>query len=329
MGTDATRMISHDTDDNGRGRASEVGGHGGVARDASVLDSAARRAEIASFLDAVTVALGHPVCWDSTRWDVWSGVDVLDRRVRNPEHLGRNVRVWRDGEDVIVAIAVHERPGSAFDVVVHPAWVDAAEAVIADAVSAWGEAGTARTQAVVGDVHEDALRRLGFRPVEAGVGMIHELTTTPPRHVVLPPGYTVRDILHTGGRRARLVCMAQAFHGEDWVPKDAAYPRADLPGYRPELDLAVIAPHGLAVATCFGFVPGAGAPAVIEGVGTRPGSRGLGLATAAVAECLDRLAERGVSHATATGWNPEANAVYRGLLPTRSRRIDAWVLEPA
>ena len=329
MRTDATRVISHDTDDNGRGGASEVGGHGGVARDASVLDSPARRTAIASFLDAVTVDLGHPGCWDSTRWDVWWGVDVLDRRVRNPEHLSRNVRVWRDGEDVVVAIAVHERPGSAFDVVVHPAWVDAAEAVIADAVSAWGEAGTARTQAVVGDVHEDALRRLGFRPVEAGVGMIHELTTTPPRHVVLPPGYTVRDILHTGGRRARLVCMAQAFHGEDWVPKDAAYPRADLPGYRPELDLAVIAPHGLAVATCFGFVPGAGAPAAIEGVGTRPGSRGLGLATAAVAECLDRLAERGISHATATGWNPEANAVYRGLLPTRSRRIDAWVLEPA
>ena len=329
MRTDATRVISHDTDDNGRGGASEVGGNGGVARDASVLDSPARRTAIASFLDAVTVDLGHPVCWDSTRWDVWWGVDVLDRRVRNPEHLSRNVRVWRDGEDVVVAIAVHERPGSAFDVVVLPAWVEAAEAVIADAVSAWGEAGTARTQAVVGDVHEDALRRLGFRPVEAGVGMIHELTTTPPRHVVLPPGYTVRDILHTGGPRARLVCMAQAFHGEDWVPKDAAYPRADLPGYRPELDLAVIAPHGLAVATCFGFVPGAGAPAVIEGVGTRPGSRGLGLATAAVAECLDRLAERGVSHATATGWNPEANAVYRGLLPTRSRRIDAWVLEPA
>lgn len=329
MRTDATRVISHDTDDNGRGGASEVGGHGGVARESSVLDSPARRTAIASFLDAVTVDLGHPGCWDSTRWDVWWGVDVLDRRVRNPEHLSRNVRVWRDGEDVVVAIAVHERPGSAFDVVVHPAWVDAAEAVIADAVSAWGEAGTARTQAVVGDVHEDALRRLGFRPVEAGVGMIHELTTTPPRHVVLPPGYTVRDILHTGGPRARLVCMAQAFHGEDWVPKDAAYPRADLPGYRPELDLAVIAPHGLAVATCFGFVPGAGAPAVIEGVGTRPGSRGLGLATAAVAECLDRLAERGVSHATATGWNPEANAVYRGLLPTRSRRIDAWVLEPA
>jgi GNAT superfamily N-acetyltransferase len=329
MGTDATRVISHDTDDNGRRRASEVGGRGGVTRDESVLDSAAQRAEIASFLDIVTVALGHPGCWDSTRWDVWWGVDVLDRRVSNPEHLSRNVRVWRDGEHVIVAIAVHERPGSAFDVVVHPAWVEAAEAVIADAVSAWGEAGTARTQAVVGDVHEDALRRLGFRPVEAGVGMIHELTTTPPRHVVLPPGYTVRDILHTGGRRARLVCMAQAFHGEDWVPKDAAYPRADLPGYRPELDLAVIAPHGLAVATCFGFVPGAGAPAVIEGVGTRPGSRGLGLATAAVAECLDRLAERGISHATATGWNPEANAVYRGMLPTRSRRIDAWVLEPA
>jgi GNAT superfamily N-acetyltransferase len=329
MGTDATGVASHDTDDHRRGSASAVADHGGATRDDGVLDTAAQHTEIASFLDAVTVLLGHPVCWDSTRWDVWWGVDVRDRRVRNPEHLSRNVRVWRDGEDVVVAIAVHERPGSAFDVVVHPAWVDAAEAVIADAVSAWGEAGTARTQAVVGDVHEDALRRLGFRPVEAGVGMIHELTTTPPRHVVLPPGYTVRDILHTGGPRARLVCMAQAFHGEDWVPKDAAYPRADLPGYRPELDLAVIAPHGLAVATCFGFVPGAGAPAVIEGVGTRPGSRGLGLATAAVAECLDRLAERGVSHATATGWNPEANAVYRGLLPTRSRRIDAWVLEPA
>jgi hypothetical protein len=155
---------------------------------------------------------------------------------------------------------------------------------------------------VVGDVHEDALRRLGFRPGEAGVGTIRELSTTPPRRVVLPPGYTVRDILHTGGRRVRLACMAQAFLGEDGVPKDATYPRADLPGYRPGLDLAVIAPHGIDVATCFGFVPGAG---------------------------LDRLAERGVSHATATGWNPEANAVYRGLLPTRSRRIDAWVLVPA
>lgn len=329
MGTDAVDVISHDTADDRRGGARDAAGHPGVSRDASVLDTAAQRAEIASFLDAVTVQLGRPAVWDSTRWDVWWGVEALDRRVRNPAHLNRSVRVWRDNEDVIVALAVHERPGNAFDVVVHPAWAGSAEVVIADAVGAWGEDGTARTQVVVGDVHEEALRRLGFRPVETGVGMIHELATTPPRHVVLPPGYTVRDILHTGGRRARLVCMAQAFRGEDWVPKDAVYARADLPGYRPELDLAVIAPHGLAVATCFGFVPGAGAPAVIEGVGTRPGSRGLGLATAAVAECLDLLAERGVSHATATGWNPEANAMYRGLLPTRSHRIDVWVLQPA
>ena len=133
-----------------------------------MLDSAARRTEIASFLDAVTVPPGQPTVWDSTRWDVWWGVDVRDRRVRNPAHLSRNVRVWRDGEDVIVAIAVHERPGSAFDVVVHPAWAGSAEVVIADAVGAWGEAGTARTQVVVGDVHEEALRRLGFRPVETG-----------------------------------------------------------------------------------------------------------------------------------------------------------------
>lgn len=122
--------------------------------------------------------------------------------------------------------------------------------------------------------------------------------------------------------------MAQAFQGDEWVSKDAAYPRADLPGYRGELDLAVIAPHGLAVATCYGFIPGGGAPAVIEGVGTRPGSRGLGLATAAVAHCLNLLAEQGEERATATAWSPESNALYRDLRPTRSHRIDGWVLEP-
>ncbi|HEX5333338.1 MAG TPA: GNAT family N-acetyltransferase [Cellulomonas sp.] len=328
MGTDAS-VISHDTDDRRRGGSAGVSAHGGVARDVSVLDAPALRAEVATFLDAVTVLLERPVCWDSTRWDIWWGVDALEWRVGDPDHLSRNVRVWRDSRGVIVAVAIHERPGRRFDVVVHPAWVDVAEPVVSDALSAWGEAGAARTQVVVGDVHEEALRRLGFRPVETGVGMIHEFATTPLRRVVLPPGYTVRDILHTGGRRARLVCMAEAFLGEGWVPKDAAYPRADLPGYLPELDLAVIAPHGLDVVTCFGFVPGSGAPAVIEGVGTRPGSRGLGLATAAVAECLDLLAERGVPRATATGWHAEANAMYRGLLPTRSHRIDSWVREPA
>ncbi|PVU81783.1 hypothetical protein DDP54_14400 (plasmid) [Cellulomonas sp. WB94] len=187
MGTDATGVISHDTDDDRRGTSVEVPGYGDVARDAGILDTPALRAEIATFLDAATVLLARPVCWDSTRWNVWWGVDALARRAGDPDHLSQNVRVWRDGHGVIVAIAVHERPGPTFDVVVHPAWVDVAETVVSDAVSTWGEGGAARTHAVVGDVHEDALRRLGFRPGEAGVGTIHELSTTPPRRVVLPP----------------------------------------------------------------------------------------------------------------------------------------------
>ena len=229
MGTDSADVMAHDPDAHGDSTP-ETAGHRGVTRDVSVPDTPAQRAEIAAFLDAVTVLRGFPATWDSTRWDVWWGVDALDRRAKNPEHLTRNLRVWRDSEEAIVAVAFHDRPGGSFDAVVHPAREDAAGVVVADAVSTWGEAGAARTQGVVDDVHEGALRRLGFHPVESGVGVIHDLSTSPPRRVVLPPGYTVRDILHTGGRRARLVCMAQALRGEDWVPKDAVYTRADLPG---------------------------------------------------------------------------------------------------
>jgi GNAT superfamily N-acetyltransferase len=341
MGTDTADPITRGTDDDGPGdgfgAGRDAGDHRGpsrdqgLSRDLSVPDTVAQRAEIAAYLDAVARRAGHPFTWDSTRWDVWCGADALARRLDDPGYLGRAVRVWRDSEHEIVAVALHDRTGGSFDVVVDPARRDTAEAVIADALRAWGDGDGdgARTQAVVDDVHEDALRRLGFRPLDAGLGVIHEFSTTTLRRVVLPPGYTVRDMRHTGDRRARLVCMAQAFQGEDRVAKDAAYPRADLPGYRGELDLAVIAPHGLAVATCFGYVPGGGAPAVIEGVGTRPGSRGLGLATAAVSRCLNLLADRGEHRATATGWSPEANALYRHLRPTRTRVIDGWVLESA
>jgi ribosomal protein S18 acetylase RimI-like enzyme len=329
MGTDTADPMMHDTDgDRPRDRFAAED-HQGLRCDTSMPDTSAQRAEIAAYLDAVAVRAGRPFTWDSTRWDIWCGVDALDRRAADPGYLARDVRVWRDVAEATGAVAFHDRPGSSFDVVVHPRHKDAAEAVIADAVRAWGERGSARTQAVVDDVHEGALRRAGFRRVEIGVGTIHELVTTPLRRVVLPPGYTVRDIRHTGDHHARLVCMAQAFQGEDRVPTEAAYPRADLPGYRAELDLAVIAPHGLAVATCFGFVPGGGVPAVIEGVGTTPGSRGLGLATAAVAQCLNLLAQRGEERVTATGWSAEANALYRDLGQTGTSRIDGWILGSA
>ena len=144
MGTDAS-VISHDTDDQRRGGSAEVSADGGVARDASGLDTPALRGEVATFLDTVTVLLERPVCWDSTRWDVWWGVDMLEWRAGDPHHLSSNVRVWRDGRGAIVAVAVHERPGRRFDVVVHPAWAEVAEAVVSDALSTWGESGAART----------------------------------------------------------------------------------------------------------------------------------------------------------------------------------------
>ncbi len=115
----------------------------------------------------------------------------------------------------------------------------------------------------------------------------------------LPQGFYVRRLAGEREASARAVAMHAAFESdapsEGYLQRYLGFMRS--PVYRPELDIVAIAPDGMVVAFCQGWLDFANQVGLFEPVGTHPDYRGLGLGKAVLAEGMRRMVAYGMRSA--------------------------------
>lgn len=209
------------------------------------------------------------------------------------QHLGREPQwrtsLWEHGAEIVAW--GWAKPAGELDL-----HLDPAHAELADEILQWfddGAVGLNRTVTVL-DAETDlipVLRRHGYREHATGPFFLHlrrNLEHLPQPQV--PDGYTLRPVRGEHDAEARADVHRAAFSPPDLPPSTVttddylqvmrAWP------YRTELDWLVEAPDATPVAFCFAWLDEHNRVAALEPVGTAPGHRRLGLASAATLAAL-------------------------------------------
>ncbi|MFC5746126.1 GNAT family N-acetyltransferase [Actinomadura rugatobispora] len=239
--------------------------------------------------------------------------------------------LWERGGET-AAWAWLARPGE-LDLHLDPAHPD-----LADEILRWFDevAGSDSRAITVLDAETgliETLRRHGYREVTEGPFFIHlrrDLDGLPEPEV--PEGYALRHVRGTGDAMARAAVHRAAFSlpGAPSMVTSAAYERMmGVWPYRADLDWLVEAPDGSPAAFCLVWLDEHNREAVLEPVGTDPGHRRRGLASAAVLAALRTARELGAETARVAARGddayPSARATYRSVGFRRSARNVTFV----
>lgn len=144
----------------------------------------------------------------------------------------------------------------------------------------------------------------------------------PPPPPQLPPGFAFSNMAVEYDYEARVQVHRAAFHPSR-LTFDMYMRARQMPTYRPELDLVVVAPNGdLAAYTTLWFEP-ENCVALFEPVGCHPDYQRRGLGQALLHEGLRKLYELGATHAYVNSWldNSPGALLYRAA---GFRLIDRW-----
>jgi Predicted acetyltransferase len=240
------------------------------------------------------------------------------------QHLGRETQwqmsLWEHDEE-IVAWAWVKLPGE-LDLQVDPAHVELSEEILRwfDDVAQ----GEARTVTLLDAEREliDAVRRHGYHEQTAGPFFVHlrrSLENLPEPQI--PDGYTLRPVQCESDADNRARVHRAAFSlphlppskvtADSYLQVMRAWP------YRAELDWLVEAPDGTPVAFCLVWLDEHNRVAALEPVGTDPGHRRLGLASAAMLAALHSARRLGAESARVCARGdddyPSARATYQAL----------------
>jgi ribosomal protein S18 acetylase RimI-like enzyme len=112
----------------------------------------------------------------------------------------------------------------------------------------------------------------------------------------LPDGFCFRSMADSGDVEPRRKAMGLGFDHTDpgeWVPAFCYRELQRAPGYRPDLDVCIVAPDGEYVASCIGWHDERNQIGGLEPVCTIPPYRRRGLGREVVYEVLRRLAAAG------------------------------------
>lgn len=180
------------------------------------------------------------------------------------------------------------------------------------------------------EVHEfqtEALITLesgGFRSLgEEATTRQYDLRAREHEPVKLAAGYQIVNIAENADYRARGLLYVNGFDDKEQVSEfdllRFEYSRQN-PAYDPSLDLSVITPDGVHVASCVGFCDPAYRMAEVEKVCTHPQYRRIGLGEAVIRECFQRLRQRGIDMAYITDYSGEANGLYEKLDPCKRKQ---------
>jgi GNAT superfamily N-acetyltransferase len=269
--------------------------------------------------------------WDARRWQgrVYhsSPEDYADYLLKLPQL----VHIWEADATGIVGVVIPEYAGGIF-LQIHPDyrhiepqmldWVEAHHMQAADdesmSLDVWSyETDTYRNQ---------LLTQRGYQRQDAFEMVRRRDMVKPIPSIDVPDGYQVRamrvdeqDVQH------QAALLNAAFKRDFHSPEEYAHFQQS-PYYRAELDIVVEAPDGTLAANA-GFT--AHEPesfAVLEPVCTHPDHQGKGLAGAAIAEGLRRIAALKISTCYVGAWytNPVSNHLYEKMGFADGQRFYVW-----
>jgi predicted N-acetyltransferase YhbS len=283
---------------------------------------------VRTFLARTYAGSRHTTNWEIRRWEgrYWhEDPSDLAEVLTEPQS---NVRIWeRDG--AIVGVAHPEGRGDVHLEIdpdhreLESAMIDWAENVLA--VSENGSSNLTTFVAADDTLRSSMLHERGYEP--RSWGEIHrraELTADlrPDR---VDGAYTIRSIVRGDpGDAAGLADVINAAFGHDFGP-DALLNFERSPSFDADLQIVATDGTGTIVAHSGVTLDTHNRLAIVEPVCTHPDHRRRGLASATMAEGLNRSRIKGAVHATvSTGWENPSNRVYAGLGFTGITRITAW-----
>lgn len=163
----------------------------------------------------------------------------------------------------------------------------------------------------------EALRQRGYAATNGGNARFYVELRSLPDGVALPSGYALRHVETAEDLVRRAFVESRAFGGD--VAADTWRQFQQLPGYRADLDLLVVAPGGDGASAITCWYDAATRCGEIEAVGTVPEHRRLGLCRSLIVEGLRRLHAAGATHVVVQTLisNEPARALYAscGLAP--------------
>jgi predicted N-acetyltransferase YhbS len=234
-----------------------------------------------------------------------------------PNQIDR-VQIWFDGDQVIGFVWPGE---SEADIIVHPDrgealddMLDWAERNALAAAEPGGGDVTFKTYAYAQDeLQNQALLRHGYQQGEAAYRLRSQPLDGPFPAPLLPEGYVIRDMRNATAEdiQNRVDVHRAAFAPSRMtVAKHTAVMAA--PTYRPDLDLAIVAPDGSFAAFTIVWFDDANGMGMFEPLGTHPDHQRRGLGRAIIAEGLRRLSEIGATTAyvDSLAGGPASNLLY-------------------
>lgn len=276
--------------------------------------------------------------WQTTTWCLGRIVDwkygLWGNKLDSPRFWERNAQLWLDAFGDLVGLAISE-DGSTNCAVITPGVHRLLFAELLDwTVEHWGGRGP-RLISEVTERQEFEIRALEQRGFQRGAPFItrrFDLAQASVEPIALEPGYFIVDMRLHPDYRARRVLRASAFAGHEVLSGEELRQELRLdtyalgsPIYRPECDMAVLAPDGRLVAGCEALLDAKNGEADIERVCTLGAFRGRGFARALLGACMLRLREMGLRHAYLTGYSEAAMALYGSLGPAEELRC--WTYE--
>jgi len=249
------------------------------------------------------------------RYGLWTEKKTIPSFFRN------HAQLWVDGFDQPVGCVLSEDGGEIFFIFTQSGYDYLYGEILDWTVQHW----RSRYATLKTEVHEyqrEALAVLEMRCFRS-LGVVattrtYDLLAKRDEPVRLAPGFHIVDMAENMDYRSKALLNVNGFGDQDQVSEmdllRFEYSREN-PAYDPALDLSVLTPEGLHVASCVGFTDPANGMAEVEKVRTHNRYRRQGLAEAVIRECFHRFSARGIQRAYITGYSIAANGLYEKLGP--------------
>jgi predicted N-acetyltransferase YhbS len=271
---------------------------------------------------------------DTTNWEVrrWEGRYWHEDPADLAEILAEpqsNVRIWEQA-GVVVGVAHPEDRGD-LHLEIDPDRRDLEPEMVA-----WAEAALSTvdedgsSSLTTFSLEHDAFRNhllaeRGYQPQEWGEVHRTRLLDSDVEAPDVAPGYVIRSIVEGDHVDARgLAAVINAAFGHSFGA-NALLNFERSPSFDADLQMVAVDPSGAIVAHTGVTLDTDNRLAIVEPVCTDPEHRRAGLATATMAEGLNRARRKGAVRATvSTGWENPSNRVYAGLGFSDTAIVTAW-----
>ncbi len=283
---------------------------------------------VRDFLISTYAAFGWMYNWGQERWDIQRFGINNEEQLAGERFWEHYVHLWEVGGEV-VGVA-HPEEGGDLWLEVHPDYRDLENEMVA-----WGEANRSParrpdqpfvTYVVASDTHrERVLERRGWTRREVAAHLRKRVMAEPLPECPVADGYVVRSIDLTTERDSEgRAAVSRASFGNKRTG-EMMKGLADAPAYRPEHDLAAIAPDGTFAAYAGVWWDEVNRYIIFEPVGTHPDHRRRGLASALMAEGLRIGAALGADTAyVGSGAGKASNILYESLGFTEVTDYERW-----